>query len=124
MQMIVVDTNKHSLSALVTCLKRAYPANEITAFSDPMSAVKFGFNNKVDLLFTEIPMRGVDGFQLVRLIRKYNADMAVCFVTETPDYAGEALELQAEGYLQKPITTEKLKNWAKTPPPPGSSLSQ
>lgn len=131
MQMIVVDTNKHSLSALVSCLKRVYPADEITAFIDPMSAVKFGFNNKIDLLFTEIPMRGVDGFQLVRLIREHNAGMAVCFVTETLDYTKEASKLQADGYLEKPITVEKLETWTKTPlqlgpqsKKPGSSLPQ
>lgn len=109
MQIIAVDTNKFSLSELVKCLKTIYPQNTITPFFDPLSAVKFGFNHKVDMVFTEIPMRGIDGFLLVKLLRKHNEQMAVYFVTETMNYVNGAMQIQVCGYLPKPITVKELQ---------------
>lgn len=109
MQIIAVDTSRRSLSLLVKCLKAVYPQSTITPFTDPMGAVKFGFNHKIDLVFTEIPMRGVDGFTLARLIEKHNEAMTVYFVTETMNYVNEALQMDVGGYLCKSITVEKLQ---------------
>lgn len=62
-----------------------------------------------DLVFLDIQMPGLNGFDVLRLIREQAVQMpAVVFVTAYDHYAIRAFEVRAIDYLLKPVDEERL----------------
>ena len=64
---------------------------------------------RADLLFLDIHMRGMNGLDVARELRKIGWMGAIVFLTASPDYAVESYEVQAAGYILKPYDIEKIK---------------
>lgn len=64
---------------------------------------------KMDLLFLDIHMEGIDGIETARQLRRIGWRIPIIFLTESPEYAVESYEVQAAGYLVKPYSEEQLK---------------
>jgi PAS domain S-box-containing protein len=60
----------------------------------------------VDLILSDIDMPGESGFELIRYVKKNNADipLIVVSVIDKPEEAQKALELGVYGYIVKPFT--------------------
>jgi two-component system LytT family response regulator len=61
-----------------------------------------------DLMFLDIEMPGIDGFEVLRRIPQTSMPMVV-FVTAFDRYALKAFEAHAVDYLMKPFSTERLR---------------
>lgn len=110
MKIMAVDTEQSSLNHLLSLLREVCPDSEVAAFCNPMLAVKYGINQPLDLVFTEIPMRGVDGLTLTKLIREHRPEVRTVFVTGSDRYGVDAVRARADGYLIKPVTKEALRD--------------
>ena len=64
---------------------------------------------RADLLFLDIHMRGMNGLDVARELRKIGWMGAIVFLTASPDYAVESYEVQAACYILKPYDIEKIK---------------
>ncbi len=64
---------------------------------------------RADLLFLDIHMKGMNGLEVARKLRKMGRTGAIVFLTASPEYAVESYEVQAAGYMLKPYDIEKLK---------------
>lgn len=66
---------------------------------------------KIDLVFLDIKLPGIDGIEALREIRKFNKDVLVIILTayETVRSAVEAMKLGAYDYISKPVDKEKIK---------------
>lgn len=62
-----------------------------------------------DLIFLDIYMNGIDGMQTAKKIRKNYKDIPLVFLTCSADFAVESYDVDATGYLLKPVSEEKLK---------------
>jgi two-component system LytT family response regulator/two-component system response regulator AlgR len=60
---------------------------------------------KADALFLDVQMPGEDGLSLARSL---DAALPVVFVTAHKDHAMDAFEAEAQDFLLKPVTTERL----------------
>ncbi len=60
-----------------------------------------------DLIFLDIQMPGMSGFELVGNLQQDNMPMII-FVTAFDEYAVEAFDVHAVDYLLKPIDTDRL----------------
>lgn len=69
-------------------------------------AVKLVPELKPDLLFLDIQMPKLDGFEVLELIGN---DMAIIFVTAYDEHALRAFEVHAVDYLLKPFAEERLR---------------
>ncbi len=65
-------------------------------------------DNRLDAVFLDIEMPGVNGLQLSEQIQNLNENIEIIFVTAFNQYAVEAFELQAMDYIMKPLTEERL----------------
>ena len=74
--------------------------------SDALSKVQ---ETLFDIAFLDIEMPGMNGIDLARHIKAVSPDTNIIFSTAYSQYAMEALELHASGYISKPLTPEKVK---------------
>jgi len=73
--------------------------------SNGFEAVKAVADQKPDLLFLDVQMPKLDGFEVLELIGN---ETAVVFVTAYDNYAIKAFEVHAVDYLLKPFSAERF----------------
>ena len=82
------------------------PDVEIVAeCANGFEAVKVVAEQHPDLLFLDVQMPKLDGFEVLELVGR---DVAVVFVTAYDQYAIRAFEVHAVDYLLKPFSPERL----------------
>jgi YesN/AraC family two-component response regulator len=67
--------------------------------------------NEIDLVLLDMKMPGLNGTEILKLIKKRESDLGVIMVTgyASKDTAIDALRGQADDYLEKPADIDKLK---------------
>jgi DNA-binding LytR/AlgR family response regulator len=96
-------------------LLRLWPEIDIVAsVADGISAVEEGLALQPDLLFLDIQMPGMTGFDVARALAEDWPSIGkpfpvLVFVTAYDQYALEAFEHAAIDYVLKPVQTERLK---------------
>ena len=88
------------------CLK---PDADITAFEYPDELLGDAKENGCDIAFLDIHMSEMTGVELAKELKAVNPKMNIIFVTGFSEYAGDAMELHASGYIMKPVTKEKVE---------------
>jgi len=61
-----------------------------------------------DIVLLDIRMPGIDGLEVARHLLSFESRPAVVFTTAFDDYAVQAFDTQAVGYLLKPVRRERL----------------
>ena len=74
-------------------------------FGNPLLALDFMREQKIDLLFTDIQMKEITGISLLKLIQQ---KPQVVLTTAYSEYALEGFDLDVTDYLLKPITFERF----------------
>lgn len=106
---LIVDDEQKACSILKTLLERCAP--EITAIEVVHNAMDayFKINEwKPELVFLDIQMPFMNGFDLLNKLEEINFD--VVFTTAFNQYAIQAIRFSALDYLLKPIDVEELTN--------------
>ena len=78
----------------------------IATFTDPVDGVAFLQSNTIDLLFIDIEMPKLNGFDVLRKIE--NPGFDVIFTTAYDDFGIQAIKFSALDYLLKPIQIQEL----------------
>jgi two-component system LytT family response regulator len=103
---VLVDDELLALRVLREMLT-AHPEVEVIAeCANGFDAVKAINDLKPDLLFLDIQMPRLDGFEVLDLIR--HDSLAVVFVTAYDEFALRAFAVHAVDYLLKPVSPERL----------------
>jgi two-component system, LytTR family, response regulator len=103
---LIVDDEELARQILRELLQ-AHPEIHILAeCANGFEAVKAVAEHKPDLLFLDVQMPKLSGFDVLELIER---DIAVIFVTAYDQYAMKAFEVHAVDYLLKPIGRERFE---------------
>lgn len=106
-RVVIVDDEKPSTESLSIELKSIRKDILIAGvFNKPLEALHFIKNNDFDLLFLDIEMPGMSGFDLLDKLDK--TDFEVIFTTAYDQYAIKAFKFSAIHYLLKPIDYDDL----------------
>jgi two-component system LytT family response regulator len=104
---ILVDDEEKALKSLQLKIKRFFPNIEIvSATQNPIEAIELIHKHKPNLLFLDIEMPQLNGFDVLQKFEK--PDFEIIFVTAYNDYAIEAIQCCAIGYVVKPIDNNDL----------------
>ena len=77
-------------------------------FTEPLEALEFFKENKVDAVFLDIEMPNINGIELASRILDLQGSSSIVFVTAYNQYAVEAFGLNALDYLLKPVSANRL----------------
>lgn len=106
-KIIVVDDEKRIREIIVMYLiKECY---EVADFDNADDAYEYFKNNNVDLIVLDIMMRGMNGLDLCKKIRR-ESDTPIIFVSARNEELDRilGLELGADDYLSKPFSVREL----------------
>ena len=104
---IVIDDEKMGLESLTGSLERYCPeVRLIGTTQDPEEGVNLINLHKPDLVFLDIQMPKLSGFDVLNQVDKI--DFEVIFVTSYDKYAIKAIRFSALDYLLKPIEIDDL----------------
>lgn len=105
---VLIDDEIHCNESLGLLLAACCPQVNIKAkFNTPREALTWLKSNRADLVFLDIEMPGMSGFDL--LARTEGIDFDVIFVTAYDQYAIKAFHYSAISYLLKPVDQEDLR---------------
>jgi len=104
---IIIDDERLAREELHSLL-RNYPEIEVVAEAiNALDGIEKIKDKHPDLIFLDISMPGMDGFEMLKHIDDLPQ---VVFVTAYDEYALKAFENQALDYILKPIDPEKIAN--------------
>lgn len=105
---ILIDDEKFSIETLLWKIENYTPNIFVEAtFTDPQEGLAYLKKNKIDLLFLDIEMPLLSGFELLQKIMPLDFD--VIFTTAYDAYAIKAIKYSALDYLLKPVQEDELK---------------
>lgn len=106
---LCVDDEALLLDTLKWAVKQSPDIGEIAAFDDEWDALEWAEKNRPDIAFLDIRMHGMDGLELAERLRTLHPGLPVVFCTGHREYAYDALQLHASGYLMKPIKPDAVQ---------------
>lgn len=77
----------------------------IASLSNPVESFEILRAGKVDILFMDIDMPGMNGMEF---FRKLSNQPLCCFITSHPEYAIEAFDVHALDYVLKPLRKHRF----------------
>ena len=72
-----------------------------------LDAQKEGFT----VVFLDIYLDGIDGMEAARMLRQFDENCILVFVTTSPDYALDGFKVRAMHYLVKPFSSVELEDY-------------
>ena len=114
MNILALDDEELMLWALTDSLEKVFNENDIIKgfeeSGDAIGFVKSLGNKPLDYAFLDIRLRGSNGIDVAKEIKKLKPKTKILFCTAYSDRAIDAFGVNAVGYLLKPITPEKIRN--------------
>jgi DNA-binding LytR/AlgR family response regulator len=126
---IIIDDQEEAIEIMCDHVKNKQGLNLVKTFTNPLEAMPFVENNKIDLVFIDVQMphlNGVDFIESLRAKKGTNIPKFI-FTTGFSKYALSGFEQGVSDYLLKPIGFKRfniaidrlLNNWTK----PGTPLN-
>jgi len=103
---IIVDDEKLARLYLAELVAEFPEVRVVATCHDGFEAVKAITEHRPDLVFLDIQMPRLDGFEVLELVDR--SALAVVFVTAFDQYALKAFDAHAVDYLLKPFSRDRL----------------
>lgn len=104
---VIVDDEPDAIELLASRLSKLYEnINIVATYSNWQDALQALRNSKFDILFMDISIPGKTGINILKLVP--DVDYEIIFVTAHDNYAVDAFNLAATGYILKPVDDAEL----------------
>jgi two-component system LytT family response regulator len=126
---IIIDDEPNAVGLLDLRLSQHCPQIQVVGtFTSSLEGLQAIFNLQPDVLFLDIEMPQMNGFQLLEAVA--NLSFSLIFVTAYDRFALKAFRYSAVDYLLKPIDTQELieavskveKHYPRTPRSPSRAV--
>ncbi|HEY5808180.1 MAG TPA: LytTR family DNA-binding domain-containing protein [Povalibacter sp.] len=108
MNLLIVDDEAPARDRLRRLLEEIGDCDKIAEAGNGEEALAYCSETPPDVVLLDVRMPGLSGIEVARHIDTLQDPPAVIFTTAYDQYAVEAFETEAVGYLLKPVRKEKL----------------
>ncbi|SNS83137.1 two component transcriptional regulator, LytTR family [Ekhidna lutea] len=105
MKCVAIDDEVHALKVIELHAEKVEKLEMAATFTDPVQAADFLEKNRVDLIFLDINMQSLNGFELLESLTQ---KPQVIFTTAYSEYAVKSYSVDALDYLMKPISFSRF----------------
>ncbi len=106
---LVIDDEQLARDELCFQLERLGGVDVVGQAADGVEAIEALERLRPDIVFLDIQMPGLDGFEVARRILAAGLPSHVVFVTAFDQHAVEAFDVNAVDYLLKPVERQRLE---------------
>ena len=106
---LLVDDEPLIVTGGIPVLQEAMPNANIVGFTKPSQVLAFFSENPVALAFLDIELGRTSGLELCREMLRLRPRTNVIYLTAFREYAFDAWDTGACGYLLKPLETETVR---------------
>lgn len=110
MKVLIVDDEKPARDRLRQLVGDFEQYEVIGEAANGEQAIAMAAANDPDVVLLDIRMPGVDGIETAHHLNSMETPPAVVFTTAYDEYAIDAFEARAIGYVLKPVRRERLQN--------------
>ncbi|GAA4906202.1 LytR/AlgR family response regulator transcription factor [Mucilaginibacter defluvii] len=115
----VIDDEQPAIDVITRLIAKVPGLEVISTSTDPIEGIKTAIDNSTDILFLDIEMDGLSGFDLLNIIPP---QMGVVLVTAFSKYAVRSYDFKVLDYLLKPVdlprfllTAKRIAEFVKPP---------
>jgi DNA-binding LytR/AlgR family response regulator len=108
LDVLVVDDEAPALADLARQLRSLSETADVRTAASGAEALRTLAERPFDAVFLDVRMPGIDGLELARVLKRFEAPPAVVFVSAYETGAVGAFELKALDYLMKPVSRRRL----------------
>lgn len=109
MRIIYVDDERPARDNFRLTVAGFTEISGLELFQDGETALEYAKHNIVDAAFLDIEMPGLHGLELARKLKELDTNIRIVFVTAYSQYALDAWNVDASGYLLKPYTAADIR---------------
>lgn len=110
MNAVLIDDNDICLDVEAAIMQDIDMIDEVHPFNNVNDLLEYMSSNSVDVAFLDILMDDSDGISLAMEIKRTQPKCKIIFISSSRDFALEAFQVYASGYLLKPVTEEEIIN--------------
>ena len=108
MRVLIVDDEQLARDRLARMVTDFDTYEVVGEAANGVEAVRIAAETLPEVVLLDIRMPGMDGLEAARHFNEFEEPPAVIFCTAYEEHALEAFDLQAVGYLLKPVRKENL----------------
>lgn len=108
LKVVLIDDEEIALDVLEILLQEVGGVSVQAKFLQVEEALTYLSRTETDLIFLDIEMPGMNGLDAAQRLMDDCPNTPVIFVTAYQEYAVDSFEVNAFGYLLKPVSKEKL----------------
>ena len=105
---LLVDDEALAIRRLTRLLEKVEGVEVVASTTSARDAVSMIGSERPDLIFVDIAMPGLSGFEMIERIDPSNRP-AIIFVTAHDEHAVQAFDISAADYLLKPVSQPRLE---------------
>ncbi len=109
LRVLVVDDEQLAREELCFLLSQLGEIDVVGQASDGVGALRLAGELTPDLIFLDVQMPGLTGFEVARRLVEADIPAQLVFVTAFDQYAIEAFSVNAVDYVLKPVDIERLE---------------
>jgi len=108
MKILIVDDEKPARDRLRQLIEDFDEHEVVAEAANGEEAIRLAAETKPDVALLDIRMPGVDGIEAAHHLNRLDPPPAIVFATAYDEYAIDAFEARAIGYVLKPVRRERL----------------
>ncbi|MFT7109516.1 MAG: two-component system response regulator AlgR [Psychrobacter glaciei] len=110
MKIIIVDDEPLARTRLIRFINNAQLGEVVSEAGNGIEAIQEIEKFAPDVVLMDIQMPAMNGLEAAQHISQLDTPPAIIFTTAFDEYAIQAFDVQAVGYLLKPVRLEELRN--------------
>lgn len=111
MNYLIVDDEAIILKGMEWSIKAVVNSEDkIFTAQDPFTALDIAANNKIDIVFCDVDMPGMNGLTLAAKLHEISEDMEIVFATGYAHYSLDAWKTEAKAFVLKPVGEDEIRS--------------